>query len=218
MAGLIGLVLAAHAHSFDPAVLVVEQAEGDRWHLRWSAPVGDPRAPVLPCDGALPTLTCAELGPVGVRGAGDLIVRVRWLDGSSTTGIAREQAPFHPSRPATPPAPWTPLAAVAVAWGAPERVLPFALGLAVGAALPLTAPAVWLAASVALAARDAVLAPGAPRRLWPAALGAAHGLALGGLALPVAACVAALALHRVPALPWLLGPLGVAGVLLEVLP
>ena len=209
MATLIALLVAAHAHRFDPAVLVLEETPAG-WQTRWTAPPGDSRVPVLPCG---PPVDC-PLESVGVRGPGEAIIRVHWLDGTTATGIATETTPWTPERPPAPRSPWTPLAAIAVGWRAPHSLALFAVGLALGAAAPmqLLIPG-WLALSVALAARESLRRSDAPGRLWPLGLGVIHGLAIGDLALPAAGLLAALLLHRLPGLPWVIGTVGVIGVL-----
>ena len=155
-----------------------------------------------------------------LKGPGEAIVRIRWADGHTATGVVEQGRPWVPERPVPLPSPWLPLAAVAVGWRAPARLLPFAAGLMAGGFLPGPAWPLWLAASVVLAARERLVAEEEPASgaLWPLALGLAHGAAVPDLAWPTGALALALVLHRVPGLPWLLGSLGAAGVLAELLP
>ncbi len=218
MVTLIAMLTVASAHRFDPAVLTLHQVDESTFHASWDAPDGDPRRPVLPCDGGAP-LRCPDgLGPVGVEGPGELLVHVRWSDGSATTHAAREGMPVRPAPPARAAHSAAVVAPVAVSWAAPARLVPLVLGVCVGAALvgPVSWAGVWAAVAVVLAARDAVLAPSASRGGFAAAVGMAVGMAAPPVALGLA-LVAAAALHRVPGLPWLLGPAGVFLVGLEVL-
>ena len=209
MAALIALMLSAHAHRFDPAVLVLDETPSG-WETRWTAPPGDTRVPLLPCG---PPVTC-PLTRIGVRGEGEVIIRLRRADGSEVTGLATAAAPWSPPAVARASSPWTPVAAVGLAWGAPERLAPFGLGLLIGGLVPGTVELPgWLALSTLLVARDALVHPRARRQSWAVVLGLAHGVALGELALPLAGLGAAVLLHRLPGVPWVVGALGAAGLL-----
>jgi hypothetical protein len=110
---LLGRAATADAHAFEPGILdLVERAAGV-FDVQWRRPAAAALAPRLPedCRPLAPRPRASEsgrwrvdCGPDGLRGRtlavdgfedarADVVVRVRWRDGTATSGIVRRETP-----------------------------------------------------------------------------------------------------------------------------